>query len=163
MQMFPDVSSFGSETRPRAEMGESRKHKHAISERGPAPAPASSLGTFTGGFRSLTVIPDRNDKRKLSENVPVSNFQLNAVLSRLCSDWPLQPGWKAQTRLGGRRMSAYDPDRDREDQDDPNKVYLCVYFLSTQKQSWFGENQPALDCPLLVGFSLLDRTEIKPT
>lgn len=101
MQMFPDVSSFGSETRPRAEMGESRKRKHGISKRGPAPAPASSLGTFTGGFRSLTVIPDRNDKRKLSENVPVSNFQLNAVLSRLCSDWPLQPGLEGADSVGG--------------------------------------------------------------
>lgn len=75
MQMFPDVARFGSETSPRGEMGESSKRKHGISEHDPALISAFSVETSASGFRSLAVVSDRNDRRKLAEKAlfPISS------------------------------------------------------------------------------------------
>lgn len=75
MQMFPDIISVASETRLSGEMGESSKCKHGVGEHGPTLISACSVGAFMSASRSLTVISDRNDKRKLSKNVlfPISS------------------------------------------------------------------------------------------
>lgn len=146
MQMFPDVS-FGSETRLRGEVGESSKRKHGISEHGPTLISAFSVGTFMSAFRSLTVISDRNDKRKLSENVlfPISDqtlfFPDSALIGR-CSG-------AGTRRLGGEGCRPYEPDQDKVDQDEMIQTNFISVFIFLKHRPPV-KNKPALDCHLLV-------------